>query len=272
MACALKPALAEIHQQKGEIVEHVDGGEPVVELDGVEQDRRAVDLDDVAQMQIAVAVAHIAAPRPRLEQRRERGEPLAARRARSIAASRGNDVGIGGEGPAALSREHVGERRHGLVRREHPVGGGVEGGDGRSEARHRRQVEPPLACHAVKELRLVEAAHAQHPFDRLPLAAKPEGAAFAEGYREDLKIKLGRGAPVDAKLVQAGRAPLLKRRKVEKRVFDRPLHLVGEGAGQKNHGSMGLDTLYGCGGGVIASGRPMKSNTLAWRESASAMR
>ncbi len=59
-----QPALAEIHQQKGEIVEHIDGGEPVVELDRVEQDGRAVDLDDVAQMQIAVAVAHIASPAP----------------------------------------------------------------------------------------------------------------------------------------------------------------------------------------------------------------
>ena len=71
-------ALAEIHQEKGEIVEHIDRGEPIVELDRVEQDRRAVDLDDVAQMQIAVAVAHIASPGPRLEQGRERGEPVAA--------------------------------------------------------------------------------------------------------------------------------------------------------------------------------------------------
>ena len=71
-------ALAEIHQQKGEIVEHIDRGEPVVEFDRVEQDGRAVDLDDVAQMQIAVAVAQIASPGPRLEQGRERGEPVAA--------------------------------------------------------------------------------------------------------------------------------------------------------------------------------------------------
>ena len=75
MACAPESPLAEIHQQKGDIVEHVDGGEPVVELDGIEQGGRAIDLDDIAQMQIAVAVAHIAASRPRLEQRREHGEP-----------------------------------------------------------------------------------------------------------------------------------------------------------------------------------------------------
>ena len=75
---ARQPALAEIHQQESEIVENVDGGEPVVELDGVEQNRRAVDLDDVAQMEIAVAMAHIASARAALEQWRKRGEPLAA--------------------------------------------------------------------------------------------------------------------------------------------------------------------------------------------------
>ncbi len=66
---AAEPAPAEIHQQKGEVVEHVDGGELVVELDGVEQDRLALDLDDVAEVQIAVAVTHIATRRAQSEQR-----------------------------------------------------------------------------------------------------------------------------------------------------------------------------------------------------------
>ena len=67
---ASKPALAEIHEQEGEIVEHVDRGERIVELDGVEQNGLALDLDDVAQVEIAVTVAHIASARPRFEQRR----------------------------------------------------------------------------------------------------------------------------------------------------------------------------------------------------------
>ena len=93
-------------RQKGEIVEHVDGGEPVVELDGVEQDRRAVDLDDVAQMQIAVAVAHIAAPRSRLEQGRERGEPHPARACEIGRSLARQHVGIGGEFRLVVA-EHV---------------------------------------------------------------------------------------------------------------------------------------------------------------------
>jgi len=72
-----EPALAKIHEQKGKVVENVDGGKRVVELDGIEQDGSAVDLDDVAQMEIAVAVAHIACTRPRPQQGRECGKPLA---------------------------------------------------------------------------------------------------------------------------------------------------------------------------------------------------
>ena len=45
----------QIHQWEGEVVEHVAGGHPVVELDGVEQNRVPVDQHDVAQMRIAVA-------------------------------------------------------------------------------------------------------------------------------------------------------------------------------------------------------------------------
>ena len=109
-----EPALAEIHQQEGEVVEDVDRGEPVVELDGVEQDRRAVDLDDVAQMKIAVAMAHISSARPRFQQRRECREPLAAEPRQLLGRFRRNDAGVGGKGLRIVA-QHVGERPHGLV-------------------------------------------------------------------------------------------------------------------------------------------------------------
>ena len=207
--------------------------------------RRAVDLDDIAQMQIAVAVAHIASPRPRLEQGDERGKPRAAcageisrRRARQ-------QLGVGGKFRLVVG-EYALQRRHRPLGRKRPVGGGVEGFDDRGETRHRGQAEPPLAGHAVIQHSLVEPVHAQHPFHRLAVPAKPERAAFAASDRCDIEIKLRRGARIDAQLVQAGRMPLGQRRKVEKRVFDRPLHLVGEGSGQKHHRSVGSDTSYGC--------------------------
>ena len=122
----------------------------------------------------------------------------------------------------------------------------MESGDDLCQARHRGHAKPPLARHAVVQLRLVEAAHAEHPFDRLPIPTESEDTGLSESYRDDLEIKLRRGARVDAELVQAGLAPLLQRRKIEKRVFDRPLELVGEGAGEKDDGGVGLDTLHGC--------------------------
>jgi hypothetical protein len=59
-------------------MENIDGGETVIELDGVEQHGSAVDLDDVAEMQIAVTVADIATLGTRLKQEGKRGERIAA--------------------------------------------------------------------------------------------------------------------------------------------------------------------------------------------------
>src|SRR5208283_3784713 len=42
----------QVHQQKGQIVEHVDRGYRVVEFNRVEQRRLAVEEADIAQMQI----------------------------------------------------------------------------------------------------------------------------------------------------------------------------------------------------------------------------
>jgi hypothetical protein len=47
----------EIHEQEGEVVQHVDAGEIVVELDRVEESRSSVDQDDVTQVEIAVTLA-----------------------------------------------------------------------------------------------------------------------------------------------------------------------------------------------------------------------
>ena len=66
---------AEIHEQEGKVVQHIDGGDRIVEFDGVEQHGRAIDLDDVAEMQIPMAMAHEAVERARFEERRQSGKP-----------------------------------------------------------------------------------------------------------------------------------------------------------------------------------------------------
>ena len=71
-----KTAMPQIHQQESEIIEHVDSGDLVIELDAVEQSRLTVQHADVAQVQIAMAAAHLAGGLTAIEQRcvtRERG-------------------------------------------------------------------------------------------------------------------------------------------------------------------------------------------------------
>ena len=54
-----QPARDHVHQQKRQIVKQIDGRKLRIEFEGVEQHRRIVDQNDIAEMQIAVAVAHI---------------------------------------------------------------------------------------------------------------------------------------------------------------------------------------------------------------------
>ena len=50
-------ALDQVHQQEGEIVEHVAGRDDLAELDRVEQHRAVVEQNDVAEVQVAVDAA-----------------------------------------------------------------------------------------------------------------------------------------------------------------------------------------------------------------------
>ena len=62
--------MPQVHEQEGEVVEHVDRRHGVVEFQAVERRRTALEQADVAQMQVAVAVAHLAEPLAPVEQRR----------------------------------------------------------------------------------------------------------------------------------------------------------------------------------------------------------
>ena len=54
--CSLRElALHEIHQEEGEVIEHIAGSHEWIELQRVERNRSAVDQRDVAEMQIAMA-------------------------------------------------------------------------------------------------------------------------------------------------------------------------------------------------------------------------
>src|SRR5262249_50876755 len=50
----IEPALDQIHEQEGEIVQHVARRDERAELDGVEWHRPSIEKDDVAEMQVAM--------------------------------------------------------------------------------------------------------------------------------------------------------------------------------------------------------------------------
>ena len=58
----------EIHDWESKIIEHVNGRDRRVELDGIEQDGLALDQDDVAQMQVTVAAPHVSPPAALLQE------------------------------------------------------------------------------------------------------------------------------------------------------------------------------------------------------------
>ena len=99
---APQSARLEIHEQEGEIVEHVAAGDRVGEFDGVEEDRLAVDQRDVAQVKIAVAAPDQPA-RPRLS--RTAAATAKARRVSRVrrrASAGAKEVGLIGEGRVVL--------------------------------------------------------------------------------------------------------------------------------------------------------------------------
>src|SRR5437764_5892431 len=61
--------MVQVHQQECEIVEHIDGGDLVAELDRIKQGRLSIDEADVVQMQIAVAAADLALRAAPVEER-----------------------------------------------------------------------------------------------------------------------------------------------------------------------------------------------------------
>src|SRR3990172_5065820 len=93
----------------------------------------------------------------------------------------------------------------------------------------------------------------QRPLHHPPaLTAEPESATVLDGYRQNLKIKLRRGAGIDAELVAERLLPFLQSGKVQKWVLDRPLDLVGAGPGKEHDGGMGLDALHSCRSWVVS--------------------
>ena len=160
-------AVAEVHQREGDVVEGVDRGERRVELETVEQDRAAIPEHDVAEMEIAVAMADLARMAPLLEQ-------IAAPLELGARAPFRSSTAVAAKTVAGQSRQVLGiavdDLPHGgMAAALGPLLGlVVKAGDRLGQRVDRRAVEFAALGDPVEQRRLIEAPHLEQPFDRLP--------------------------------------------------------------------------------------------------------
>ena len=178
----------QVHQQEGEVVPDVDARERVVELDGVEQRRRAVEQHDVAEMEVAVQLSHEAAGAARVQQRRVGRECGVAGRGQPIDALRWQRAGR----PAsarALSRRTSRMGRDRLRAGGH--GTGVEGRDDVRQSSGQRAGKAAGRRHPVQQRVVGEALHHDQPFDRLACPVQRQRAGDLSSQRLDPEIRAG---------------------------------------------------------------------------------
>ena len=157
--------LDQVHEQEGQVVEDVDAGEIIVELDAVEQDRAVAEEHDVGEVEVAVTVADAAFGAAAVEERPVAGQDGPGQGIELADGVGGEDAGDGGVEVGAVAE---GDLAHGGVAALAGAGWGrsVGGGDGLGQAVDQGVGQAGRRGDAV-EFRLGrEAAHFQQPFDR----------------------------------------------------------------------------------------------------------
>lgn len=177
----------QVHQQEGEIVEHVPGCDHGIEFDGVEQGRFVLDENDISEMQIAMASPDQTFITADDHQPPHRGEIRAARLRQGIYLLDGKYVG-----PFAQSRVvlfNIGgdrldprfPRRHGRV--------GMRRGDDRAKAGRKAGIELAARRQAIERPALVETCHLNYPLDRPPLPAQRQPPVGLARHRHHTAIQ-----------------------------------------------------------------------------------
>ena len=220
--------VVEIHEQERGVRQRIDDAQLVVEFDAIEGEQATIETHDIAEMQIAVTVAHVtlrvargevtgvpcdgsgeAHPECRRQQagerRREGGEDLrAGQRRLAVAASR---------------------RRHGQRR--------MQGRQFAGESRDFVHAHRAGRDQAVERGGQVETAHTHRVLGlRAGVLVTQLFDAFIEARRE---------APVELELTDAEVPPPCRGREIDEAEIDRLLELPGMAAGQEHNGNVGLE-------------------------------
>jgi hypothetical protein len=218
----VEPTGMQVHEQEGEIIEHVDIRDQAIEFDAVEQRRASGDEADVAQMQVAMAVAHLAGAPARVQQRCHAREFRLRRRDQCF-----HVCGVERRRDSGPQIARVARRRGGHARSAAgplvDLGGSVEAGDLRREIEHQRARQLSALRHPVEQRVLIEAPHDHDPVDGRTRPAEHQPAVGRAHDRADFLVELWRRPPVERQLGAAGLLAQGRRRIVQVGEPHRPL-------------------------------------------------
>ena len=232
----------QVHDQEGEVVEHVDAGELLVELEAVEQNRPALEEHDVGEVQIAVAVPHPAVGTALVEKVGSCLELSLRGRVQRCDRGRVEDGGCEAREIAGIALDDRPHRRvAALVAAD--LGLGVETAD--LDRQRLDQVRAQLAsCRDPVELGVLrETGHLEQPFDRLARPAERQAAVGLARDRDDAAVELGRRAPVQGELGLECRLAPRERGEVHEAEAHRALHLPGALPGEEDDRTVRVDAL-----------------------------
>ena len=204
----------EIHQKKREIVQDVDTGNLVVELDSVKQRRPSVEQNDVSQMQIAMALpdkAQRAAPLEHLRTPIELG-PRVLGEARGCARLQTGSPELGQTG--AVSVDDPCHARSAAVIRA-MLGGQVEFGDRRRQEWHQLQAEAVCGGKTVEERVLREPVHLHQPVDGRAVATERKASVRFAVDRDEPAVEVRGSPPVQSQFRLTKRAAPFARGEIE---------------------------------------------------------
>ena len=233
-------ALDQIHQQKRDIVKHVDAGHRVVELDAVERRRAILEQADIAKVKIAVTAPHGAAVVSPIEKRGDFGQAFPRGRGQSIDRTMV-------EGRIALD-EIVDVARDRLRHRCTAATGrgfglGVERRDRVGQVPHHQRRQLLFVRQCREEAIVGKATHLEYPLHCRARAVEGQPPVGIARDRPHIEIERGRGTAVEREFAPAIFFAQGRRRIIEIGKPCGAFQLVDALADQKDVGNMRVDPL-----------------------------
>ena len=242
---SLRSASSSLHDEKGEIVEHVAGAQGGVELDAVDRFHALPAQRDVLEAQIAVPVSHPALVGASRKAIAVTIQPAANEAPCRLEARPVQDV----SSPVPQPPEALLDLAADLVRareaRIRPRGAEMEPGQrvahpAQIGVRHLATVDT-MVEHCLRRDR----PHPHQPLEgRVRLAPEPVAVA-TRAHRRGFHVDLRREAPIELDLEPAHPAALLDGAVIEEVELHRLLQLVGDAVRHQYHRAVGFVALEG---------------------------